>query len=170
MGLVSCLCSYFKSSLLSLCTHCVNPLRWLQSSNPSIPRRQVVCFIQIKTIIFHACTHTASASYTFTCYYLSELSWLQNTPLQIKRRWMCQKPDIIKLRSFSRVVGRPVFSLVCDRVKIRLHAEAPARGKPLHRWDEVSSLTPLPTSQTIKALCWGDEMQLCNLSGSNDQE
>lgn len=97
MGLVSCLCCHFKSSSLSLCTHCVNPLRWLQSSSQSIPHRQVVCFVQIKTIIFRACTHTASASsasYTFTSYYLSELSWPRNTPLQIKRREMCQNPTL----------------------------------------------------------------------------
>lgn len=100
MGLDSCLCCHFESSLLSLCTHCVNPLRWLQSSSRSIPHRQVVCSIQIKTIIFHACTHTASASYTFTCYYLSELSWLRSTRLQIKRREMCQNPTLSSCGAF----------------------------------------------------------------------
>lgn len=170
MGLVSCLCSYFKSSLLSLCTHCVNPLRWLQSSNPSIPRRQVVCFIQIKTIIFHACTHTASASYTFTCYYLSELSWLQNTPLQIKRRWMCQNPTLSSFGAFLELLDAQFSLRSATELKfgcmLRLqHAANRCTGEM--RWAPSPPSSP---PQTIKALCWGDEMQLCNLSGSNHQE
>lgn len=123
MGLVSCLCCHFKSSSLSLCTHCVNPLRWLQSSSQSIPHRQVVCFVQFKTIIFRACTHTASASsasYTFTCYYLSELSWPRNTPLQIKRREMCQNPTLSCCGAFLEFLdaqfslqSAPKFKFTC---------------------------------------------------------
>lgn len=167
MGLVSCLYSHFKSSSLSLCTHCVNPLCWLQSSSPSILHRQVVCFIQIKTIIFHACAHAASASYTFTCYYLSELSWLWNTPLQIKRREMCQTPTLSSFGAFLELLDAQFSLRSCSQVKIQLHAEASACGKITVqvRWGELAY-----SPQTIKALCWGDETQLCNLSGSNHQE
>lgn len=89
----------FQSPSLSLYTHSVKPLCWLQSLIPSIPHWQVVCFIEIKLIIFHACTHAATVSYTFTCYYLSKVSWLWNTLSKLKVGNV-PKPGIISWGAF----------------------------------------------------------------------
>lgn len=72
----------------------VKPLSWLRSLIPPLPHRQVVCFIEIKQIIFHACTHAATESYTFTRYYLSKISWLWNTLSKLKVGNV-PKPDIM---------------------------------------------------------------------------
>lgn len=102
----------FQSPSHSLYTHTLNPLCWLQSLIPSIPHRQVVFFIGIKLIIFHACTHAATVSYTFTRYYLSKVSWLWNTPFKLKVGNV-PKPDIISCGAFLGVKGGPV-SPVCQ--------------------------------------------------------
>lgn len=89
----------FQRPSLSPYTDSVKPLCWLQSLIPSIPHRQVVCFIEIKLIIFHACTHAATVSYTFTRYYVSKVSWLRNTLSKLKVGNV-PKPDIISQGAF----------------------------------------------------------------------
>lgn len=92
---------------LSLYAHSVNPLCLLQRLISFISGRKVVCLIEIKVIIFHACTRAATGSYTFPAYYLSKVSWLRNTLFpKLKVR---KVPGIISSAAFLGVRGYLVF-------------------------------------------------------------
>lgn len=149
--------SHFKAAHFHFIHTVWTPLRWLQSSIPSIPHRQVVCFIQIKPIIFHACTHAASASYTFTRYYLRKVSWLWNTLLQIKRWETCQNPTLKAMELFLESLaalslqsaGLPRFEigrLPSPRQRKLQFSSKSLLFCRLHRWAEVSSSRRLKLS------------------------
>lgn len=108
-------------SKLSLYAHSVNPLFLLQRLILFISGRKVVCLIEIKVIIFHACTRAATGSYTFTAYYLSKVSWLRNTLFpKLKVR---KVPGIISSVAFSGVGGYLVFP-ACQSVSDSLNLRA----------------------------------------------
>lgn len=105
----------FPSPLLWLYTH--SSLCWLKSLIPSIPHRQVVCFIEIKLIIFPACTQAPTASYTFTRYYLPRASWLRNTLSKLKVGKV-PEPDIMSRQAFFFLAVKKTcpVSPVCQSV------------------------------------------------------
>lgn len=125
----------------------------------SIPHRQVVYFIEIKLIIFHACTHAATVSYTFTRYYLSKVSWLWNTLSKLKVGNV-PKPDIMSCGAFFGSQRLPSLSSlsVCPSLKsaaiwelsISFSLSKSLFFSSLHRWAEVSSSRRLKPS----ALWW----------------
>lgn len=117
-----------------------------------MPHRQVVCFIEIKLIIFHACTHAATVSYTFTRYYLSKVSWLWNTLSKLKVGNV-PKPDIMSCGAFFGSQRLPSLS-VCPSLKsaanwklsISFSLSKSLFFSSLHRWTEVSSSRRLKPS------------------------
>lgn len=119
----------------------------------------MVCFIEIKLIIFHARTHAATVSYTFTRYYLSKVSWLWNTLSKLKVGNV-PKPDIMSCGAFFGSQRLPSLSSlsVCPSLKsaaiwelsISFSLSKSLFFSSLHRWAEVSSSRRLKPS----ALWW----------------